>query len=649
MSASSQPTMASPGQPSDFEPADQRIRLSTLLAGAFLVLATLTAYWPAMQAGFIWDDEVYLTENPLIKAPNGLARIWFSTEPEIYYPLSFTSLWLEWRLWGPNPMGYHVTNILLHAANACLVWRVLKQWNVPGAWFAALIFALHPVNVSSVAWISERKNMLSLLFCLLAVRWYWKSGELSQSKWYLASIAAFLLALLSKTAVVMLPAVLLLSVWWRGGGIVSNRADWLRIAPFFLLSLVLGLVTIWFEHTHAAGAILRTVSLPQRITDAGCAAWFYLGKTLLPVRLSMIYPGFGIDPHSLVAYVPMLALLAFLGVCWQFRREWGKAVLVGFGSSLLLLLPVLGFVNVGFHSYSPVADHWQYAAMIGTIALFVAVIARLLARWPASLRIATVAVAVILLGAMSWSRCWVFQNGETLWRDTLAKNPKAWVAYHGLGRAAADQGRLDEAARHYHNALRLNPAFDRAHNSLGVVLSAQGKHEAAMQHFAEAIRCNPRLVEPYNNLGMEFLRRGDTSRARDHFSAALALRPTDANALNGMGATLLHSKPMEAIPYFERALKTKPYFAEAQSNLGAAFAALNRPAEAVRHYSEAVRLKPDDADAHNNLGVCFAQAGRLAEAVQHFQEALRLKPAYTAARQNLDLAQRQRAQEGGGQ
>jgi hypothetical protein len=259
------------------------------LLAAALVAITFLAYLPAMRGGFIWNDDTFLTRNPLIKTPDGLRRLWFTTDPPDYFPLTSTSLWLEWRLWGMNPAGYHVVNVLLHAVSAVLLWRVLKRLNAPGAWLAGLIFAVHPVNVESVAWITERKNTLAMVLYMASLLAYLKFDEDGAPRTYALALGLFLLALLAKTSVIMLPAVLLLCAWWRRGGI--ERKDILRAIPFAALSGALALVTVWYQYHRAIAAeVVRTDGFLARTAGAGWAAWFYLYKALLPAKLCFVYP-----------------------------------------------------------------------------------------------------------------------------------------------------------------------------------------------------------------------------------------------------------------------------------------------------------------------------------------------------------------------
>jgi len=271
----------------------------------FIVLVLLAAYWPAIRGQFVWDDELLVAKNPLVTGKLTLRSIWFGTD----FPLSLTALWLEWLAWGKNPAGYHIVNILLHMAGTVLLWRVLLRLKIPGAWLGSLIFAVHPVCAGSVAWISELKNTLSLVFFLLSILWYLRFDEEPSSRhWsYWLSLMAFILALLSKTSTVMLPVVLLLCAWWRRGRITAR--DVLRTSPYFLASLAFGLMTIWFQaHQTMTTAPVETETFWARLASAAKAIWFYLGKDLFPVNLSMIYPRWTIDPAAPASYLPMLTL-----------------------------------------------------------------------------------------------------------------------------------------------------------------------------------------------------------------------------------------------------------------------------------------------------------------------------------------------------
>ncbi|MGD0016421.1 MAG: tetratricopeptide repeat protein [Verrucomicrobiia bacterium] len=571
---------------------------SVRLGGALIVLLTLVVYLPAMRGGFIWDDAL-LVNNPLVKAKDGLYRFWFTTEPSDYYPLTWTLSWLEWRLWGNSAVGYHTVNVLLHAINATLVWVILKRLRIRGAWLAALIFALHPVNTATAAWISEQKSTFSMLFYTVTILLYLRFDEEGGWHWYGFSLVAFLLALLSKTAVVMLPFVLLGCVWWRRGRI--TRKDLLYSCPFIVLSLVLGLVTVWFQYNRALGGytIPRTSFLSD-LAVAGWIPWFYLYKALVPFNLSMIYPRWNIDGSRIISYLPGIILMGCMLLFWWKRKSWGRPLLFGLGYFVVMLFPVLGFFDQGFYVYSLVADHWQYYSIIGVIALAVSAGATFCHRIGERGRyigpIAAIAVLAIL-GLSTWRRGGVFQSKQMLWRDTLAKNPDAWIAHYNLGFELANQGKFAEAAAEFDAALQINPDYIPAYNNLGNSLLELGKVTEAVEQYEQALRLKPDHPGAHYNLGNALLRLGKVPEAITQCREALRLRPDFPPALNKLAWIL----------------------------------ATNRDPN-LRNSSEAVQLAErlnastggQQTKTLDVLAAAYAEAGRFKDAVQAAQKALDL-------------------------
>jgi len=611
------------------------------LLASVLVVVTFLAYFPALNGGFVFDDNALIINNRLIHASNGLSRLWFTTEAPDYYPLTESLWWLEWRAWGENAAGYHVVNVLLHAANAVLVWMILQRLKIRGAWLAGLVFAVHPVNVATVAWISEQKNTLSMLFYLAAILLYLRFDEGGGRRWYGASLMAFLLALLSKTAVVLLPVVLLGCLWWSRGRV--RWKDVLRCVPFFILSLVLGLVTVWFQdHRALAEMPVRTDSFLARLATAGWAVWFYLYKSLLPANLMVIYPKWHVDPAHWASYLPGALLVGCFLVGWRKRGTWGRPLLFGIGYFVAMLFPVLGFFDQGFYSYSLVADHWQYYAIAGPIALVVAAAAAVGRRvdQPSRTVGAVAGVAVLLmLGMATWTRAGVYATAETLWRDTLSKNSNAWMAHNNLGLVLQDSGRMSEAIEHYEQALRIEPDDAEAHNNLGLVLQGSGRMSEAIEHYEQALRIKPDFADAHNDLGTALAQTGKINEAIAHYEQALRIDPDYAEAHNNLGLVLQGlGKMSEAIAHYEQALRINSNSAEAHNNLGEALMGSGRMSEAVEHYEQALRIKPDFAEAHYNLGVALVQLGRPQEAMGHWEQALQAKPDYAEAHYNLGVA-----------
>jgi tetratricopeptide (TPR) repeat protein len=519
-------------------PTVQR-RLIPVSAALLLVLMTLAAYWPATGCRFIWDDDDYVEQNLLLRSPEGLGRIWLDVgvTPQ-YYPLVHTSYWLEYRLWEDDPRGYHVVNILLHALGALLLWRVLKLLGVPGAWLAAAVFALHPVHVESVAWITERKNVLSGVFylasALLYLRFTLRTGEDRPSRWlYAGALALFVCALLSKTVTCSLPAALLLVLWWKRARIGWQDAR--LLAPFFALGVAFGLLTIWME-VHRVGAQGATWDLTfiDRCLIAGRALGFYAGKLIWPWPLMFVYPRWQIDAGAWWQYVFPVAAAGVVAALWLTRDRLGRGPLVAVLLFAGTLVPALGFFDVYPMRYSFVADHFQYLAGIGLISLGAAALFTAARRCrDLGLAIAAVAsvVALLTLGTVTWRYGHAFYDVETLWRDTLSKNDNAWIAHNNLGTILQSGGRPDEAFHHFRRAVEINPDHAEAQNNLGGILGLQGRTDEAIACFRRALDLDPGLARAHANLGSALLTQGRPDEAMIHLRSAERLDPALSDAI----------------------------------------------------------------------------------------------------------------------
>ncbi|PYK23525.1 MAG: hypothetical protein DME59_16670 [Verrucomicrobia bacterium] len=567
-----------------------------------LAVVTMLAYQPAWHGGLLWDDDNCTTPLEL-RSVDGLRRIWFQPRATAqYYPLLFSSYWLQQRLWGDSPSGYHLVNLLLHIGCVVLVLKILRFLRIPGAELAAIIFALHPVNVETVAWISERKNALSGIFALAATFSYLKFDENRSRRSYALAIGLFLLGLLSKTAIVTLPLAWLVIFWWKRGAI-SWRRDVVPSIPFFFLAVAAGLVTRWFENTGIGyKATILDLSMLDRCLIAGRAFWFQLSNLFWPSNLMFVYPRWEINAALWWQYLFPIGVLLLLLILWSLRR-WSRAPLAGVLVYLLLLLPSLGFLNIYFFIYSFVADHWQYLACLGIITPCASGIVLLTARlkaWQSLLEPGIMLVLAGVLFVLTWQQSRMYTDIETLYRTTIARNPECWMAQVNLGNILYKANRIPGAMDLFKQASRIKPAV--AHYSVGNALMDKGRTSEAIEEYRQALRINRDYAEAYNNLG---------------------------------GALLLIGRTSEAIDQFEEALLINPDYAEAQNNLGNALVQTGRALEAIDHYKNALRMTPTSPSAHNNLGAALAQMGRIPDAIKEVKAALRINPNYVDARNNL--------------
>ncbi len=608
------------------------------LFAAALLAAVFLAYLPAWHGGFIWDDDAHVT-RPELRSWLGLYRIWFDVSAtQQYYPLMHSGFWLEHRLWGDAPTGYHLVNLFLHSSAALLVALVLRRLAIPGAWLAALVFALHPVHVESVAWITELKNTLSAVFYLSAMLCYLRFDADRTRRWYAAALGLFLLALLSKTVTATLPAALLVIFWWRRG-CLGWRRDALPLTPFFGLGAVGGLFTAWVERTYigAAGPEFQ-FSLVERSLIAGRVVWFYLGKLLWPDNLIFIYPRWEISQHAGWQYLFPLAALGLLAGLWLLRKRTRAplAAMLFFGGTLF---PVMGFFNVYPFRYSFVADHFQYLASLGIITLGCAGGVALLARWrgdSARAQVVSGCLLAGLLGTLTWRQCGQYADVQTLYQETIRRNPGCWLAHNNLGNDLNGLNRPAEAIPHFEEVVRLKPDYPNGHNNWGNSLQALGRLEESIARYQEALRLKPDYAEAHNNLGSSLQALGRSQEALPHYAEALRLKPTYAEAHNNWANALTNlGRPQEALAHCEAAVRLKPDYAEAHNNWANALNALKYPREAAAHCMEALRLNPDYLEAHLNLGNALNATGRPQEAVTHYEAALRLNPDLPEAHNNL--------------
>ncbi len=622
-------------------------RGSGWLWGCLIIAATLGAYWPALHGDFVFDDPYWTTGvEKLLRDPSGLWEIW--TNPKAlqqYYPVTGTSFWLDYQLWHWWTLPYHVENVLLHAAAALLLWRLLQKLEVPGAWLAGALFALHPVMVESTAWITERKNVLSMFFFLAALLAYgrftsfWKEEESPARRgWFYAlALVLFVGALLSKITAFALPAVLLLLCWWKRGRI-RGKEDVLPTLPFFALSIGLGLGVAWLEkhHVGAQGADWD-LSWPERILVAGRVPWFYLGKLLWPFHQSLIYPQWRLEAGSVLPWLFPLGSGAVLLSAWLLRGRLGRGPVVALFFFAGTLLPVLGLMNFYWMRFSFVGDHLVYLSSAGLLALGAALVVRGAERLRQPLLPLGFALLVLpLLAVLTWREAGQYQDEETLWRTTISRNPACWMAHNNLGEALRQKGRAEEAMIHYRKALEIKPDYAEAHNNLGAPLLQKGQVDEALVQYQKALEIKPDYAVAHNNLGNALLRKGQVDEAIRHCQKALEIKPNFAVAHNSLGEALRQKgRTDDAMTHYLKAVTINPDFAEAHYNLGNAFIRNGDTTRAMVHYLKVLELNPAHAAAHNNLGTVFIQKGRVEEAMAHYRMALEINPDYMEAYKNL--------------
>jgi protein O-mannosyl-transferase len=569
----------------------------TRFLAALLLLCAVIAYIPAIGAGFIWDDDLLLTANPQMQSLHGLAGIWLGKNSCDYTPLTLTTFWLEQKLWGDTPTGYHVINILLHGFGGVLLWRILSVLRIPGSWLAALIFVVHPVNVASVTWVAERKNTLSAALFLSSVLVFLLSCKRDSRRVYLGSIGLFILAGLSKGAVVTMPIVLCGCILGTNKRI--TRGDLVRLAPFLIVSAVIASVTVH----HQARAVdygLISSSFLFRITRAGAVIWLYLSRLAFPIAVSpMLPPWPGNTPSGLV-YLPGLLAVATLGLFFWKRKSWGRPFLFASGYYVAMLLPVLGFFWMALQQETPCADWWQYLAAPGIFAGIAAgfVIVSNAASKKTRLTLQGLACfGLVLLLAQTWRRTASYQSMENYCRAVLAENPHAWTVQTNLGVVLEKRGEFEQAIACYRQALADNPRFMQAHNNLGNALSATGSWPEAEAEFLAALRLSPSNSDVLGNLADTYFRQG---KVAESFAAeAQAIRADRYNPQRyvDFGRKLAANKQFEqATVCFKNALLLNPRDVTSQVNLAQALMASGhgRPAAAV--WKQALQIARDPGD-----------------------------------------------------
>jgi len=593
---------------------------------AAIILAGVLPYLPALRGGFVWDDEPLITSNLLLRTSSGLGEIWAGSRTADYFPLTNTVFWIEHHLFGNNATGYHALNILLQAANALLLWRILLRLKIPGAFLAGLIFAIHPVHAESVAWISELKNVLSMFFFLISALFFFEIEDqrfLNRTVAYSASLVAFLLALLSKTQVVFLPVALLLCAWWRNSPVEPKRQGKgnslrlqraiVRTVPFFLIAIVFGLITIWFQNRGIGEEEIILGPFTRRLTNAGMAIWWYAKQVFAPVQLMAVYPQWRFDTPALVEWLPLFAIIGGLLLLW---RRHSRGLLLAFAYFIIALLPVIGIVRMSYaRSGALVADHLQYFADISLIALFSAGVARLWSNGRHEIRIVTATVILVLLGLMgsyTWARAGVYRDEQTLWQDNFSKNPNTWQGHNRVGQLLFKQEKFAEAAPHFERAVQLKPELADNYNLLGVVYCRLQRFEEGIAQYRKGLQLNE----------------GRPSTAQSVSTATMRVNLANALSLTGNSFSDLAQAASERGDVTAAQADTK----EANA----------RFTEAIEQYEKALAIEPEHPAIHRNLGILLSRLGRNEEAIPHLRKVLQLVPNEPSAREILDMIEAQR-------
>ena len=665
-----------------------------------LAVVTLAVYLPVARHGYVnYDDSDYVTSNAQVQSGlkwENVVWAFQSGHASNWHPLTWISHMLDIQLFGQNPGVHHLVSVAMHIANTLLLFLLLRRitglrhagvqgcapagcvsglpdsktsvtasaTQVGALWrsyLVAALFALHPLHVESVAWVSERKDVLSGFFFLLTLLAYARYAQCRmqnaecritqhaarntdegslitdhRSLFYLLSLVLFALGLMSKPMLVTVPFVLLLLDYWPLQR-WRQIAPWRLVAekaPFFLLAV--GSCVVTFMVQRRGGAVSTVLSLGARIANALVSYVRYLGKTFLPNDLSVLYPHPGHWPMWQVIACAAVLLAVLAAVLWLARSR--PYLPMGWLWFCGMLVPVIGLVQVGIQS---MADRYTYLPLIGLFIILVWGLADLVPPRPWRAQALTVASVFLCLACalLTWRQVGIWRDSEALFRNAVRVTRDNYLAYNNLGFYLWGQGRKTEAIEYYRLALKINPAYEDALNNLGYALADQKKFLEAIPLYEAALRVRPRHAEVHNNLGNALSETGRIDEAINHYQIVLEQNPNHADAHNNLGIALaMKNRLDEAITHFRAAIRAKPDYASAHSNLGNAFAVQHKLEEAIQEYQEALRLKPADAQAHNNLGNALAEQGKLPEAIEHYREALRLNADNPEAHFNLGMS-----------
>ncbi len=620
-----------------------------VLLGVALCAMVAISFYPALSAGFVWDDEIFV-EEPAVHAWSGLWTIWFSPadiEREgHYWPIVYTTFWLEHKLWGLAPFGYHLINVLLHMANVLLLWRLLRRLAVPGAWAVAAVFAVHPLHVESVAWVIERKDLLSSLFYMAAALCWIRSMENEGDWWgrssdsirvprpglYLSALGLFAAAMLSKSVAVTLPVALAICLWWKRGRVTWT--DVCRIAPFFLVALCIAVADL--SYYTSSRELDFDYGLPERVLIAARALWFYVGKLVWPTDLAVIYPLWDIDVRDLLAWGYVIAGVAVLALLWVGRHRLGRGFLAGAAFFAVTLSPMLGFVDFAYMRYSLVADRYTYLAGVGVMAVLIGATAHGVSKLPDLVRIGawgTLLAVLAVFGRITWEQAGIYRDEVTFYDHVISFNPGASV-YRNLANALIETERFEEALAASRIAVEQRPRNAAAHNTRGIALLAMDRLDDAEESFRRALELDSSHRGARHNMAEVRRRQGRFVESIRWYREVLDIDPDFALAHAGMGDTLFRlGQYQQAAESLAQAVSLRPHTLPIAVGhlLAEAVRKQQRYEEAIERYRDVLEIDPEYAPAHAGIGYALLQLKRYEEALEALARSVSLRPRSPAA------------------
>ena len=622
------------------------MRYSKLLQLFFIIVLCLTTYASSVQNDFIWDDDSYVYANPYLQKTDGLRAIWFTHRLPQYYPMTFTTFWIEHQLWGDHPFGYHITNLILHVLNAILVFWVIQKLCATLAFPVALLFAVHPIQVETVAWVTERKNLLALFFFLLAMLSYLRFDDTRKTSHYFQTLGLFVCALLSKSIAVCFIFIPVLYGWWRNGKVTWRE---IRLSiPLVAIGALSAINTIYLElYRVGARGDAWDLTVFERIVLAGRILLFYLYKVCVPLKFSFFYSRWAIDASQWWQWLFPLIPIVVLILLFYFRHEIGRGPLALFLFYTVSIFPALGFFNVYPMKYSFVADHFSY---LSTPVLFLLtclcisfLLVKLKLKFPSlKSKTAKILMWLIFLSVITYmsGKSMVltrnYKNVVTLWENLLNDNPKAWVAYTNLGYVYRSVGKIENAISIYQKAIETIPDNPNAYYNLANTYYDIGETEQAIEFYRKTLKIDSHYVNAYNNLGLIYNNLGKTNEAIELFRKAIEIDPKQAKTYYNLGLTYnTIGNVKEAIELYKRAIEIDPHFSEAYYNLGNLYNKISMPMEAVILYKKAIELLPTDPHLYFNLGNTYRTIGQVESATNSYKRAIEIDPHFSEAYYNL--------------